>query len=44
MAARKKEIRAQSFKHQKIAGLLERENAEVVSLEKPSICVLEQSR
>ena len=44
MAARKKAIRAQDFKHQEIAGLTDRENAKVISLEQPSICTIEQSK
>jgi hypothetical protein len=44
MAARKKAIRAQSFKHQEITGLADRENAKIISLEQPSICVIEQSQ
>ena len=35
MAARKKAIRAQAFKHQEIVGLVERSNSEVISLEQP---------
>ena len=42
MYARKKAIRAQDFKHQEIAGLEERSNLEVISLEQPSICVIEK--
>lgn len=43
MDSRKKEVRIQAFKHQDIAGVAERENLEVISLEHPSICVVEQS-
>ena len=44
MVARKKAIKAQSFKHQEIASQLERANLEVISLEQPLICVIEQSQ
>ena len=42
MVARKKAVRIQAFKHE-IGGVAERENAEVFSLEQPSVCVVEQS-
>ena len=41
MATRKKAVRIQAVKHQEIAGVAERENAEVISLEKPSVCLVE---
>ena len=44
MTTRKKGVRIQAFKHQEIAGVAKRENAEVISLEQPSICVVEQSK
>ena len=44
MAARKKAIRAHSFKHQEVVGLLERANSESISLEQPLVCVMEQSQ
>ena len=44
MATRKKSIKTQDFKHQEIASLAERENSKVISLEQPSVCVIEQSQ
>ena len=41
MATRKKSIKTQDFKHQEIASLAERENSKVISLEQPSVCVIE---
>ena len=42
MDARKKAVRIQAFKHQEILGMEERENAQVFSVEQPSVCVVEQ--